>query len=1010
MAVPPALRIPYDEVVLPEDILHWQQACLTPRHRSRGAEHFQKLFNAHDERTYREKLRWALLGLYSEDAGDALNRLAMEAQLWLATHAADPVIMAYARYMGHMWPGMRDKQTGTKDQAQAESPPWMEDDWLLLDMASSHSPGERLALLNRLLTSKGLMTVDLLNDSGSGRSMLDSLLPRPPASTDISACRNDIPLVSVIVPVYNAEETLETTLQSLLSQTWSRIEIIAVDDASTDGSLRILETLAQHDARLKILRSPVNLGAYPARNLGFTNARGSLVTVADSDDWHHPQKIEIQVKCLVDNPALVGCMSSGFRTTDALVPVPRSRPYFKHATLSSLLIRREKVMEVLGGWNNVRFGADTEFFNRFIAAFGPSALFTIDLPLTLARFREGSLTNDALHGYIGHDLGARKEYVACYRHFLKHASGAALHYSTDPQAPLPFPVPEPCRPMPSANREFDLIFSGDFQDGKQATWAILQHDAARRQGRHPRLLHEQGFHPEIPDAIHPCLRDYLFKHAETLLMPEETSAEATIVQYPHTVYTETTRDTCSPTVQEGPGNEGRQESAAAMLSSFMALPGSDQILFDLQELEELWIGLPQEFRLNQLDFKLKLSNARRTRIHELLIDHHAEPEPFESRIRKISSITAHPAVVACHDSETNARWNTLHTEWFRCQETADRAALRAKIAEELDRRGDHRLHTLLANLSSSDEEWLHHINSYLNTYGTASLVLNDQPGMERVFRLGAATRKSAMSESAPLVSVIMPCHNVEKYVRWAAESILQQTWKNLEFIIVDDCSSDRTPDILLEVAAADSRVKLLKTPFNSGPYVAKNLGLEIAQGQYITGQDADDWALPDRIEKQLLHQLVLGQPVALGHMVRMSTEGIVSKITTINPHYPDGILSKATMTAMFDATFFRTRLGSWDNVRYGADSEILSRAEVALGHKVSFVNAFTMISIHRPDSLTNRPGSAIVNGELTGPRLDYRNAYLAWHKSISSDSTYLPINQGRNFFPAPDEMQNRTGK
>lgn len=105
--------------------------------------------------------------------------------------------------------------------------------------------------------------------------------------------------------------------------------------------------------------------------------------------------------------------------------------------------------------------------------------------------------------------------------------------------------------------------------------------------------------------------------------------------------------------------------------------------------------------------------------------------------------------------------------------------------------------------------------------------------------------------NSPLVSVIIPCYNAEKYVEEAVRSIMNQSYKNLEIIVTDDCSSDNTLMILETLAAEDSRIKVIKNKENLKIVKSLNNMIEIAQGKYIARMDADDISLPERIEKQV---------------------------------------------------------------------------------------------------------------------------------------------------------------
>ena len=105
------------------------------------------------------------------------------------------------------------------------------------------------------------------------------------------------PLVSVIVPAYNAEAFIHLTLSSVLAQTYQNFEIIVVDDGSCDRTSEIVESFARKDARIQLLRQQ-NSGVAAARNLAIQAAKGIYIAPLDADDIWYPQKLEKQVRCL----------------------------------------------------------------------------------------------------------------------------------------------------------------------------------------------------------------------------------------------------------------------------------------------------------------------------------------------------------------------------------------------------------------------------------------------------------------------------------------------------------------------------------------------------------------------------------------------------------------------------------------------------------------------------------------------------------------------------------------
>lgn len=101
----------------------------------------------------------------------------------------------------------------------------------------------------------------------------------------------------------------------------------------------------------------------------------------------------------------------------------------------------------------------------------------------------------------------------------------------------------------------------------------------------------------------------------------------------------------------------------------------------------------------------------------------------------------------------------------------------------------------------------------------------------------------------PLVSVLMPVYNSEDYLGLAIESILNQTYTNFEFLIINDCSTDNSLEIIL--AYKDSRIKVFNNKQNSGISETLNWGLQQAKGKYIVRMDSDDSSFSNRIEKQV---------------------------------------------------------------------------------------------------------------------------------------------------------------
>lgn len=102
-----------------------------------------------------------------------------------------------------------------------------------------------------------------------------------------------------------------------------------------------------------------------------------------------------------------------------------------------------------------------------------------------------------------------------------------------------------------------------------------------------------------------------------------------------------------------------------------------------------------------------------------------------------------------------------------------------------------------------------------------------------------------------LVSVVMPAYNAAATIKDSVWSVLNQTYKNIELLIVDDCSTDNTQIFLNELSGQDERIKLMRLGVNKGVAEARNVAIRAAKGKYIAFLDADDVWMPEKLERQL---------------------------------------------------------------------------------------------------------------------------------------------------------------
>jgi len=326
----------------------------------------------------------------------------------------------------------------------------------------------------------------------------------------------------------------------------------------------------------------------------------------------------------------------------------------------------------------------------------------------------------------------------------------------------------------------------------------------------------------------------------------------------------------------------------------------------------------------------------------------------------------------------------------------------------LGREAERPLKLFAANkaMQADDEQgWLSHLNDYLAPYAIAPLRL--RPGQSLLHRLH--TDPIAQKCGGPLVSIIMPAFRSETTVEVAADSILRQSWSNLELLIVDDASDDGTWAALKRLTARDSRVRVRRNPRNLGPYVSKNLALREARGEFVTGHDADDWAHPQRIENHMSAVLASQGAIKAGTnmMLRVNPAGLFDNVANSSQHHsPDGIRRRAFISCLFEREALQRQLGFYDCVRFGADGEMLRRAQKVLGPAFRDFDLFAMICVDSPGGLTNDPEHGLRTADgISATRRHYNANWGEWHRQTAAADLYMPFPMPDRPFPALPELQ-----
>lgn len=247
-------------------------------------------------------------------------------------------------------------------------------------------------------------------------------------------------------------------------------------------------------------------------------------------------------------------------------------------------------------------------------------------------------------------------------------------------------------------------------------------------------------------------------------------------------------------------------------------------------------------------------------------------------------------------------------------------------------------------------DWARELNALYSSLEMTTVNLLDDETLSPLDRL---TTRSAGPLNGPKVSVIMPTYSPGFGIRTAVRGLLEQTWQNLEIIIVDDASPTKYQHVFSELAHLDPRVRVIHQKHNAGAYVARNAGLAQATGDFVTTADDDDWSHPDKIALQV--SLLLKDPnivATVSEHVRTTDELVFRRINSsaryLQVNYSSLMLRRQVVE----------EIGAWDSVNRGGDSEFLMRLRRFYGSdKVAHVRG-------RPLSFSRIWKGSLTSGEM----------------------------------------------
>jgi glycosyltransferase involved in cell wall biosynthesis len=251
-------------------------------------------------------------------------------------------------------------------------------------------------------------------------------------------------------------------------------------------------------------------------------------------------------------------------------------------------------------------------------------------------------------------------------------------------------------------------------------------------------------------------------------------------------------------------------------------------------------------------------------------------------------------------------------------------------------------------------------------------------------------------EATAKLSVLMPAYNCADTLPIALTSILSQTWRNLEVLIVDDKSQDDTWDVMRRFAERDNRIIPLRHEKNGGAYSARNTALSHATGDFVTVHDADDWSHPEKFAAQMLYAVSQPDGISTTIGVRVSKDLRFDVKTNMA-----GMLMENTSSLLVRRKIM-TGLGGWDPTRLGADSELYERIKIRHGLLTNklFPTAPLTLILFSGSSLTQTKSAGIATVNY-GARRQYKEAYRFWHTAeMAKPEPDLRMTAERRF-PAP---------
>lgn len=632
-------------------------------------------------------------------------------------------------------------------------------------------------------------------------------------------------VVSVIISNYNYGQYLEQCLISVLASDFdpSKLEIILVDDASSDNSLEVARRItAGKTQHARIMTNQVNLGVIRCRNLGIAHASGEFLYILDADNYIHRDCLKTGTDFLMQNPEFSACYAPvrDFRSDTGEFLGTRSDKPFNYQQLLEMpyidamaMFRRSDLMAAgmydsgmpPYGWE------DYELWLR-LGKQGRRVAYLSGEPLSYYRSHERNKSQHYKPDQFNHLVYYLKQKYGVRINYLPTAGIAHLIHQEKTNVQLYYQTP-----------------GTDFSEQK----SLIQE--AGQDGFHFRLppgmmIQRLRFDPYNQSTIFKFRDIHFFCQGEELVTYFTVSSNS--IKISGTTWYFADHD-------------------PQIIFDFLQPLIIDEIQIDIRYLNrETEVVEEIERSVNRKSDQIKVLQHKIASLQSQIHQKDREPEIRYQVVfqKKYTGLTT---------KLLNRRNLTLINNSGLFDADYYLRANRDVSESGMDPVKHYLMHGGGEGRNPSenfDAHW------YLKTYPDVAasginpllhyLLHGKKEG--RLPKNKEFRPVSVHSQKKELVSIIMPAFNASGTIEFSIRSLQNQTYREFELIVVDDGSEDDTAAIAERAASTDNRITVLNLPENRGAYEARNHGIRRARGRFITFHDADDIALPERIEFQVM--------------------------------------------------------------------------------------------------------------------------------------------------------------